>query len=584
MGIFRLFRGELKKIFLGIGIFIMSGLLILVLAIAPQFFNPSEKSDISSSIIVGATVGERFYNYEEKYLTSSGADYIYTKMLNNAQDIEDLLNTATSPKETVSSSFIVMQASREAFSGAISVQDIDDSALPEIKDLVQTFYNNLDSLKSTFLLYVQKNIPQILTTKDNQADIMFAINNLMTKLELNLNKNTIADFKQLDTDIRENKYINIIQTGLQKLKDLPFDKPALQKLYDKYYTEALATLNLLYNQAKEVSLNNASSSDGETIVKLDGYLNKHLSISNNCENILKYGALNIISKQISDSELSKYDNDLFVDFNSYQIQEALTKYVFLFDNQKADSDFANVFAFNYNSNTKTTAYDYMYFVMEIMSFLIIAYCVILAANMIAGEQSSGTMKMLAIRPYKRYKIMFAKILATMFFAFIFMLVTTIVSLITGIIMYDLNSLPILAVFNAQYAFTIEAPLMYLIYFATVFIKVWIFVMIAFAISTIFKNGILATIISIMLYFVTLILTFVSSGASWIKYVITANLDLFKYFGGSFIINGSTDALTNLFRSPVFSDTNILFGGIIVGALFVVLHFITYLFFTKKDIN
>ena len=43
-------------------------------------------------------------------------------------------------------------------------------------------------------------------------------------------------------------------------------------------------------------------------------------------------------------------------------------------------------------------------------------------------------------------------------------------------------------------------------------------MIAFAISTIFKNGIVSTTVSILLYFITMIITFVASGANWVKYI------------------------------------------------------------------
>ena len=68
MGIFRLFRGELKKIFLKPGIFIMSGLLILVLALAPKFFTPNNKTDISSIQFSGNTVSETFLDFREKTL------------------------------------------------------------------------------------------------------------------------------------------------------------------------------------------------------------------------------------------------------------------------------------------------------------------------------------------------------------------------------------------------------------------------------------------------------------------------------------------------------------------------------------
>ena len=46
----------------------------------------------------------------------------------------------------------------------------------------------------------------------------------------------------------------------------------------------------------------------------------------------------------------------------------------------------------------------MYFTLEIASFLIIAFTVVIGAGMIAKEYSDGTIKLLAIRPFNRNKI------------------------------------------------------------------------------------------------------------------------------------------------------------------------------------
>ncbi len=586
MGIFRLFRGELKKIFLKPGIFIMSGLLILILAIAPKFFTPNNKTDISSIKFSGENVSEVFLDFREKNLTESGGKFFYSDLEENATTINELLTLTKSPLAELQESFLNTQNARQTFSGTIKVQTVSDSDLPTLKAQVHDIYTYAVQTKNVFLNYLKRDIPLILVTEDEESNITFALNNFITKLELYEGKDkTIDEYKDLESYIETNNLITILKQNIEKIEDLPFKKGDLQKLYDNYYLTSKVSLTTLYNQMTEMIANFGSSDDAKDISKMTTHAYKYLGVADNATNILKYGIMNCISQTISDKTMSSYQGEIFDNFNSYRVQENLAKYTYFYENNKSDRDFANVLAFNQGSNTTTNAFDYMYFVMEIMSFVIIAYCVVLGANMIASEQSSGTMKMLAIRPYKRWKIMFSKILTTLFFALVFMLITALVSFITGIIIYDLNSLPVLAVFNAKYVFTISAPLMYLIYFACVFIKVWLFVMIAFAISTIFKNGIVSTTVSILLYFITMIVTFVASGANWIKYIITANFDLFKYFGGSFLINPATNnALTNLFISPVFTDTNILFGGIIVGALLFVLHLITYIFFTKRDIN
>ncbi len=588
MGIFRLFKGELKKIFLKPGIFIMSGLLILVLAIAPKFFSPTLKTDTSSIKIYGTTVSERFLNFREKFLEEQDGDFVYPSVEAKAKDIDELIRITTSPLDELQNSISETATARQAFSGLIQVDGVSEEDLPELKSSIETLHTKLTNTKSIFLEYTVRDIPLLLVTKNQEANITFALTNFIAKLEdqyIGQDK-TIADYKDLDEYIKTNNFINILTKNIQKLKNLKYDKAEMQLLYNDYYANSTAKLTTLYNQmAIMATSSTGGSSDAKDIVKIDKLIYRYLGTANNVDNILKYGVMNLLAQKSTDKELSSYEGEIFKDFNSYKAEEAYTKYTYLYKNNKSDGDYANVLAFNHSSNKKANAYDYMYFVMEIMSFVIIAYCVILGANMIAGEQSSGTMKMLAIRPYKRWKIMFAKILTTLFFAFTFMLITTIVSLITGVIIYDLNSLPMLAVFNAKYVFTISAPLMYMLYFASVFIKIWIFVMIAFAISTIFKNGIISTTISTFLYLITMIITFVSSGANWVKFIPTANLDIYKYFGGAFIVQpGGTNPLTNLFISPVFTDTNIIFSSIIIGVLFIGLHLLTYLFFTKRDIN
>ena len=68
MGIFRLFKGELKKIFLKPGIFVMTGVLILILAIAPKFFTPTERTNDTQITLVGDNISEKFLDFREKQL------------------------------------------------------------------------------------------------------------------------------------------------------------------------------------------------------------------------------------------------------------------------------------------------------------------------------------------------------------------------------------------------------------------------------------------------------------------------------------------------------------------------------------
>ena len=173
----------------------------------------------------------------------------------------------------------------------------------------------------------------------------------------------------------------------------------------------------------------------------------------------------------------------------------------------------------------------------------------------------------------------------MFLAFIFVLVCTIISLITGCILYGISFPTTLLIFNASTTFTLPIWVVFLIYLACLMIKIWIFALLAISISTIFKSYIAAVCISSGIYILNLILTFVSKGANWLKYNIFANLDLFKYFGGSFTTTYTANQnFTNLFLSPVFADTSIWLTIITIGVLAIVLNLILFNVFKHRDIN
>ena len=106
---------------------------------------------------------------------------------------------------------------------------------------------------------------------------------------------------------------------------------------------------------------------------------------------------------------------------------------------------------------------------------------------------------------------------------------------------------------------------------------------AIAISVLFKSYIASICVSCGIYIANIAVTFASGGANWIKYNIFANIDLFKYFGGSFTNSNTSIALSKIFYSPVFNGTNIFVTASIIVALIVILNVVSYSVFKKRDI-
>ncbi len=573
----RLFKGELKKIFLGPGIFFMTAFLILLLTIAPKLYEPTTKSDLATTVNISTSTVEDAY--------SSFLDYKndYSIRVNKVEDeIQELILTNANFKENLANIANEVLESRMQVNTLILAEDLAGSS-----NNLTNLITKTELLDATYKSYMNNyTLPLILVNEELNDDFTLEIAQLLRILNQTGNKSTLDFYIKLNDTLNNYKCVANIVDYVSKIKNLDYKSDNLKNILEKYYgsqdkfkTEVLTVITTSVNEA---SANDSYNKDQSKIEEMESLALTYLSVDDCSYYALRNALYLEVSANKSDAEMSSYIG--FENFNSYQYKETLTKYDYLLNNNLADSDFATMFSFNANSSSSENAFDYMYFTLEIASFFIIAFTVVMGAGMISKEYSDGTIKLLAIRPYKRNKIILAKILATMFFAFIFVLVSVIVSLITGYILFGISFPNMLIVFNATYTFTLPIWVVFLIYLASLMIKIWIFALLAIAISTIFKSYVAAVCISSGIYILNLILTFVSKGANWLKYNPFANLDLFKYFGGSFASLNTSQNLTSLFSSPVFADTSIWVTAITIGILATVLNIILFTVFKHRDIT
>lgn len=574
----RLFKGELKKIFLGPGIFFMTAFLILVLTIAPKLFNPTSKNDISSSVSFSTT------NVESVYASFTEYKSDYDEKLENIEnDVQELITNNANFKENLTTLTNEIYSLRMELDSLIFKGSEEDMA-----DCLFNLIEKVDEFNYTYASYVEDySLPLVLVTEELDHNIKYEASQLSKILNKAGDKSTKEFFIALNDSLENYKSAYNLKKYVASVKNLEYNNKNLKEIIKQYYTlpvdyktELLSNISQKANQASSDEEFNISKTNIEDVKNLSL---KYLSLTNSSYNAIQNSLYLEVSSNISDAEISSYLG--FQDFNSYKFKESLAKHDYLLENKVSDAEYATMFSFNANTGKETNAFDYMYFTMEIASILIIAFTVILGAGMIAKEYSDGTIKLLAIRPYKRSKIMMSKILATMFFAFIFVLVSSIVTLITGYIIYGISLPSMLVVLNATTTFVLPIWAVFLIYLASLMIKIWVFALLSIMISTLFKSYIAAVCVSSGIYILNLILTFVSKGAVWLKYNIFANLDLFKFLGGSFTSTYSTSQnLTNLFLSPVFPDTSILLSAIVIVGLIFVLNLITFSIFKHRDIT
>ncbi|OAS20562.1 hypothetical protein A8708_18600 [Paenibacillus oryzisoli] len=169
------------------------------------------------------------------------------------------------------------------------------------------------------------------------------------------------------------------------------------------------------------------------------------------------------------------------------------------------------------------------------------FAVIIAGDMVAGEFTWGTIKLLLIRPASRAKILLSKYLTTLIFAATLLILLFITALIVNGFVYGFGrlNLPHLTVNDAG---QVLEKNMLLYVFATYGFKLIELVMIvtlAFMISTVFRSASLAIGLSIFIMFAGQIITIVLMRYTWGKYYLFANTDLTQYLEGQPLAEGMT---------------------------------------------
>ena len=135
--------------------------------------------------------------------------------------------------------------------------------------------------------------------------------------------------------------------------------------------------------------------------------------------------------------------------------------------------------------------------------LIIALLLIISCSaLVAGEFSEGTMKMMISRPYKRSEILSAKLLATLFYGLVLLVTTFLLNFILLGIFYGFNDMGAKEMmWTSTKIIYIPAALKTIIIFGLDFLKVIVYVILAFAISAISRSRSIATGFSLFLLLV-----------------------------------------------------------------------------------
>jgi ABC-2 type transport system permease protein len=201
--------------------------------------------------------------------------------------------------------------------------------------------------------------------------------------------------------------------------------------------------------------------------------------------------------------------------------------------------------------------------------LIALFAIIMGGRIVANEFSDGTIKLLLIRPSKRWKILVAKYISIMGYTLLMLLVLMIGSFIIGGILFSFKGAGMPFLTNSNGIITEVNMVAHIIQLCGLnSISLVMMVTLAFMISTVARNSGMAIGIGVFLLTVGNLITLLLIRFNWSKYILFVNTDLNQYINGQPIVEGMT----------------MTFSIIVLIVYFIAFNFISYISFTKRDIG
>ncbi len=599
----RLLRGELNKILMRPILYVITGVLVLALIFSVTLFNQENRGTYEYSI-AGTTKTDAMTNFiSAQNMNKTVADgkvsdaysqlEYYKNLSQETNTIVDelrlLIGEGSASTPGVHRLFINYGASLQDLEADIeeSGQNIENAAATAaLINTRQNMINRLNDAKNLISQNIQSNSPTILMqTKDFEnyinliSDALFYLT--AEGADINLASTHFNIYNQISSvsgfsDIAGVTYIDKIYTlTVGAITPIVLEESTITNLDERYAEVTVFMAQTLDN------INSFNTDEEVTLAQLKDEMLKYYYSADQFYALVTNSIYYEPVKNFNDSQAHNYFG--YESVYLYEIKENITANDFLISNNLTSNEYSAVFSPTMSSGDEVSAFDLVYFGMEICSFIILIFCVVLAAGMIAGEQSGGTLKVLAIRPFSRNKILTSKILASLIFGVIFLIFSAIVLFIIGIALYGLDMTPILAIFNASSAFLISPILLILIYLALMIVKILFYVLLATMISSVFRSNVGAVVISIFIYFLTALFAVLFTSSTWYALLPFAGIDFFKFFGGAFA-SDLANPLSIAFSSPMFYNSNLLVSAVIVTATMIIMTVLSYVVFKKREIK
>jgi ABC-2 type transport system permease protein len=200
------------------------------------------------------------------------------------------------------------------------------------------------------------------------------------------------------------------------------------------------------------------------------------------------------------------------------------------------------------------------------------FTVIIAAESVAGEFSSGTIKLLLIGPASRSKILLSKYVTVLAFFFLLLITLFGTAILTSGILEGITNtgIPYIYATSDGVLHVVNMVGYVLSTYGYQCIEMILIVTLAFMISTVFRSSSIAIGLSIGLSFIgAAIAAFLSQhNYNWAKYYLFENTDLTQYLNGS----------------PMIAGMTLQFSIGVLIVYFIIFNLLSWIVFNKRDVT
>lgn len=214
--------------------------------------------------------------------------------------------------------------------------------------------------------------------------------------------------------------------------------------------------------------------------------------------------------------------------------------------------------------------------------MVVSLCVIiLAATQVASEYTSGTVKLLLIAPYRRWKILLSKIVLMIVVSIIMYGVLMLSSVIVGLIFFGTGGVqPHVTVLGGK-AVGLPFPLFVVLKYLLAYPELLVFTSLAVMLAVVMRHSAVAIGTGVALMFggsfINLLLPMIRR--DFTRFFLHPNLNLGQYFTGFY----EGDIVGSLAK-PLHSDMTVWFSLAVLAVYLICINAIAFDSFSRRDIK